>query len=350
MKVRELLNSEVSVFGTVENTGSSAKMAVSKLSDVLMLGDRYVNQIEDLRRFAGRETADIEKQYKERKSKLPVFTSSCLCGNGAKDIVTVHNILCIDIDFQDNEGMDAEQAKERLIQLPSVFYTSLSVGGKGVFALIGLSGSEDFKERFNSVKEYIYKKTGYVIDKSCCNPNRLRFISYDSNCLFKDLDSELVLYPNKKSEVQQSSYKPLIDISLPKQKSKYDEVDLLNDDKFCIACADYCINRLGLKTTDYTNWISHIGSLTTLGIEGERLAIQLSQQSKGYKSDNDVLKTMRSLSVKGNQRQFITRYFKMCKERLGKYWIAEIKKLYELDDNTQKLNEINFENHTFENL
>lgn len=40
----------------------------------------------------------------------------------------------------------------------------------------------------------------------------------------------------------------------------------------------------------------------------------------------------------------------MCKERLDKYWIAEIKKLYELDDNTQKLNEINFENHTFENL
>ena len=40
----------------------------------------------------------------------------------------------------------------------------------------------------------------------------------------------------------------------------------------------------------------------------------------------------------------------MCKERLGKYWIAEIKKLYELDDNTQENKEINFDNHTYENL
>ena len=58
----------------------------------------------------------------------------------------------------------------------------------------------------------------------------------------------------------------------------------------------------------------------------------------------------RMLTVKGNQRQFITRYFKMCKERLGKYWIAEIKKLYELDENTKKSDEINFENHIYENL
>ena len=348
MKVRDILNLEVSVFETLESTGNKSKMKVLKISDTILLGNQYIQKIENLRRFSGKQTSSDEIHYKQLKKQLPVWTTSCLCGNGTKDIITYHNILCIDIDQHDNEGMDPEIVKNELIKLPSVFFTSLSVGGKGVFGLIGLSGSDDFKERFNSVKEYIYKKTGYVIDKSCCNPNRLRIISYDKDFIFKDLDSELVLYPNKKSDVQESIYKPVLKISLPRKKSKYDEDDLINDDKFCISCVDYCINRLGLKTTDYTNWLSHIGSLSCLGPKGEELGLQLSRQSRGYQSDEDVLKTMKRLPDRVQNRQYLTRYFKLCKENLGKYWITEIKKMYELYDNTQ--NEINFENHSYINL
>ena len=350
MKVKDILQFEVSVFEPIENTGSNAKMKVLRMYDTILIGDRYINQIENLRRFSSKQTIADENQYRQLKKQLPVWTSSCLCGNGTKDIVKYHNVLCIDIDQQDNVGMDPEQAKQDLMKLPSVFFASLSVGGKGVFALMGLSGSDDFKERFNSVKEYVFKKTGYVIDINCCNPNRLRIISYDKDFIFKDLDSELVLYPNKKSDSQKSTCKPVLEISLPKKKSKYDEVDLLNDDKFCICCANYCINRLGMKTTDYTNWLSNIGSLSSLGFEGEQLAIDLSRQSRGYTGDEDVIKTMNRLSDNQRNRQYLTRYFKLCKDNLGKYWISEIKKIYELEDHIQETNDINFEKHNLMNL
>jgi hypothetical protein len=125
---------------------------------------------------------------------------------------------------------------------------------------------------------------------------------------------------------------------------------LLNDDKFCISCANYCINRLGMQTTDYTNWLSNIGSLSCLGYDGEELAIQLSRQSRGYKSDEDVLKTLKRLSDNQRNRQYLTRYFKMCKESLGKYWIQEIKKMYEQNNHTYKTDQINFDNHSLINL
>jgi hypothetical protein len=349
MTVKELLELEISVFVTFENTKNNSKMAVLKMYDAIRLGEQYIKQIEECRRFAGKETDVIKNQYKKCKSKLPVWTSSCLCGNGSSDIVQTHNVLCIDIDCDDNVGLDVEKAKEDLIKLPSVFFTSLSVGGKGVFALMGLSGSDDFKQRFESVKDYILKTTGYVIDKSCCNPNRLRIISYDENCIFKDVNSELVLYPNKKSD-KQEVYKPLINITLPKRKSQYDDVDLLEDDEFCICCADYCINRLGYQTTDYTNWLSNIGSLSSLGIQGEQLAIQLSSQSRGFKSGDDVIKTMKHLSGKMRNRQFLTRYFKMCKEHFGKHWIADIKQIYGINTNKYKKTDIDFSNHSFVNI
>ena len=350
MKIRDIMNLQVSVFETIENTGSNAKMSVLRMFDAILLGNQYINQIANLRRLSGKQTIAEENQYKQLKKQLPVWTASCLCGNGTKDIVNYHNVLCIDIDQQDNEGMDPEQAKQDLMNLPSVFFASLSVGGRGVFALMGLSGTDDFKERYESVKEYVFKNTGYIIDKSCCNQNRLRIVSYDKDFIFKDLDSELILYPNKKSIKTESQYKSLIDISLPKRKSKFEEVDLLSDDQFCISCARYCIDRLGFKTTDYTNWLSNIGSLSCLGYDGEELAIQLSRQSRGYKSDEDVVKTLKRLSDNQRNRQYLTRYFKLCKESLGKYWIQEIKKMYEHNDHTDKTDRINFDNHSLMNL
>lgn len=349
MTVKELLELKVSVFATVENTKNNLKMNVLRMYDAIRLGEQYIKQIEDCRRFAGKETDVIKNRYKECKRNLPVWTSSCLCGNGSSDIIQTHNVLCIDIDCDDNIGLDVEKAKMDLMKLPSVFYVSVSVGGRGIFALMGLSGSDDFKERFNSVQEYVLKTTGYVIDKSCCNPNRLRIISYDENCCFKDVNSEVVLYPNKKSN-NHNVYKPLIDIALPKRKSQYDDVELLDDDRFCICCADYCINQLNYQTTDYTNWLSNIGSLSSLGFDGQQLAIQLSRQSRGYKDDNDVIKTLNNLSGKLKNRQYLTRYFKMCKESLGKHWIQEIKSRYGINDRMNNNNAIDFSNHSLINL
>jgi hypothetical protein len=72
-----------------------------------------------------------------------------------------------------------------------------------------------------------------------------------------------------------------------------------------------------------------MGCLSTLGAEGERLGVELSRQSPNYKSDEDVIRIIKTLSKKSGQRRYLTRYFKMCKESLGKNWIKDLKKIYE---------------------
>lgn len=336
INIKDLFMTPVSIFETPMKTKPDSRMEVLPLCSVLMMGHQYKTQIEECRKYSNKETIEIEKRYKDCKTCLPVYTPSCLCGKGIKDIVRVNNILCIDIDEQDNPGMNPEKVKEDLMKLPSVFFSSLSIGGHGVFGLMGVElnpdncTKEEFTELYKYVKEYIFNLTGYTIDKHCSNVNRLRIISIDDNCIYKDWNDSLELFKWKRSTTKQNiHYKDILDITLPKRNKTTDFTDLLNDDHFCLCCCDFCINQLGIQTTDYQNWISHLGSLTSLGVDGEILGIQLSRQSPHYLSDEDVKKTMKSLSKKNGQRQFLLRYFNMCKRSIGPGWIQEIKNIYE---------------------
>ena len=322
MTHKSIYDFKVSVFYTIKDSNNPSKMKTMTLSDALLLGHKYIPEITHARQFSGKETPEIKAMYDAQKQKLPAFTISCLCGQGTKDIVQEHPVICIDIDMQDNPGLDPEKAKNDLIELPNVFYASISIGGKGVFALVLLSGTNRFKERFNALEQYILNKTGYKIDSSCSNPNRLRCISFDDDPVFK-IDN-IVPFPALKAD-SAPMFTQLIQ-GVP--KGNHLNEDLLNDDKFCTAVADYCINHLGIKTGDYADWLSHMGALSTLEMEGEALAQQLSVQSPGYKDADDVRKTLRSTKGKGNHRQYLLRYFKECKDALGHDWIKIIKAQY----------------------
>ena len=345
MNLKELLLTDVSVFKTLNKVTPNCRMEVFPLYTVLKLGDTlYKNEIEECRKYSKKETPDIEKMYKELKSSLPVFTTSCLCHKGVKDVVRINNILCLDIDEQDNKGMDPEKVKRDLLEIPSVFYTSLSVGGHGVFGLMYIdmdldtnTFKDDFKEMYKCVQDYIYITTGYVIDRQCNNVNRVRIVSTDDNPLYKNPDESIEIFTWGKTNVENKyltkltpKFRDINDFTLPERKRNQEFIDLLDDDDFCVSCVNYCIDRLGLQTTDYLNWISHLGSLTSLGMEGELLGIKLSQQSPNYTSDDDVKRTMKSLSGKGCQRHFLLRYFKMCKESIGKDWIQIIKNNFKI--------------------
>lgn len=341
MNLKKILLTDVSVFKTINKVTPNCRMEVFPLYTVLKLGDTlYKNEIEECRKYSKKETPDIEKMYKDLKSSLPVFTTSCLCHKGVKDVVRINNILCLDIDEQDNKGMDPEKVKRDLLEIPSVFYTSLSVGGHGVFGLMYIdmdldinTFKNDFKEMYKCVQDYIYTTTGYVIDKQCNNVNRVRIVSTDDNPLYKNPDDSIEMFTWVKSNIENEcitkptpKFRDINDFTLPERKRNQEFIDLLDDDDFCVSCVNYCIDRLGLQTIDYQDWISHLGSLTSLGSKGEVLGIKLSQLSPKYTSDDDVIRTMKSLSKREGQRQFLTRYFKMCKDSLGPSWIQEIKK------------------------
>ena len=77
-------------------------------------------------------------------------------------------------------------------------------------------------------------------------------------------------------------------------------------------------------------WIQDLGLLKLFGCEGEQLALQLSRQSQGYVSDVDVLRTLHKGGL-NSQRERMSKFFKMCKDTLGKGWIYKIKEMYKLE-------------------
>ena len=106
----------------------------------------------------------------------------CPIGGSAKaeNVEHVNNLIAIDLDAKDNEGVTIEEMRKRINSLPYVMYSSLSVGGKGMYVLIPISESNknDFKSVFKALEED-FIKLGLKLDSSCVNVNRERYMSYD---------------------------------------------------------------------------------------------------------------------------------------------------------------------------
>ena len=122
-----------------------------------------------------------ESEYKKAKSKVLSYTPSCVCkGETAKEVEHVNNLIAIDLDAKDNEGVTLEEMRKRVNSLPYVMYSSLSVGGRGMYALIPIleKNKNDFKAVFNALNED-FIKLGLKLDGSCVNVNRERYMSID---------------------------------------------------------------------------------------------------------------------------------------------------------------------------
>ena len=70
--------------------------------------------------------------------------------------------------------------RKKINSLPYVMYSSLSIGGKGMYALIPIleENKNDFKAVFNALNED-FKGLGLSLDGLCVNVNRERYMSYD---------------------------------------------------------------------------------------------------------------------------------------------------------------------------
>lgn len=160
-------------------------------------GKKYIQQIEEIRKV---DKAINHKLYNDMKGKLIAYTPSCVCeGETLKkeNVVKINNIIAIDIDADDNPNLSVEQMKEIVKKLPFVRFCAKSVGGKGIYCLIPFlkeyANKDNFKEVFLSLQSD-FKDMGIVIDKQCCDYNRQRYVTYDTNEYWND---SCVLYEKK---------------------------------------------------------------------------------------------------------------------------------------------------------
>ena len=172
-----LHKTEVSIMGEhkVLNTNS--------LYNAIAMGSICKEEIEAVRRI---DRQANESEYKKAKEKVLSFTPSCLCPIGgsakAENVEHVNNLIAIDLDAKDNENITIEEMRTKINSLPYVMYSSISVGGRGMYALIPIldENKNDFKGVFKALEED-FIKLGLKLDSSCVNVNRERYMSYDDN-------------------------------------------------------------------------------------------------------------------------------------------------------------------------
>ena len=151
------------------------------LYNAIMLGRNCKEEIAKVRSI---DRQANESEYRQAKAKVLSYTPSCLCpiGGSAKEVKEINALIAVDLDAKDNEDVSIEEMRKRVNSLPYVMYSSISVGGKGMYALLPISenNKNDFKGVFKALEED-FIKLGLKLDSSCVNVNRERYMSVDDN-------------------------------------------------------------------------------------------------------------------------------------------------------------------------
>ncbi|QUB66929.1 AAA family ATPase [Prevotella melaninogenica] len=249
-------------------------LKISSLYNSIIMGKEHKKEIEAVRMI---DRQANESEYRQAKAKVLSFTPSCYCtiGGTAKDVECINALIAVDLDAKDNEGVTIEEMRIKINSLPYVMYSSISVGGKGMYALLPIKeeNKNDFKGVFNALNED-FKALGLTLDSSCVNVNRERYMSYDDNEYW---NTKCEIYTKKISIPTQvnttllrggdNANKPLT----PREKQKVNEM-----------IEDIKENRLQL-TKNHTDTLMLANCIANVwGEEGRELFHLIRSQREGY--------------------------------------------------------------------
>lgn len=217
-----------------------------------------------------------EIAYKKAKEKVLSFTPSCVCaGTTAKEIKQVNPLIAIDLDEKDNKGMTLEEMRKKINSLPFVMYSSLSVGGKGMYALIAIleENKNDFKSVFNALNED-FIKLGLKLDSSCINVNRERYISYDDKEYW---NTQCEIYTRKLNIPTQAH-----DTHKRVESSAKTTLTEKDKEKVDLMIEDIKANKIQL-TKNHTDTLGLANAIANIwGEEGRELLHIIRSQRSGY--------------------------------------------------------------------
>ena len=286
----ELMQTKVSY---LENVYTKQTTEITLKEALTTKAEEVIPLQEQLRKLTEKEEIQAYK-----RNNLPLFSPSVVFNNNgttANNIKQVNNIICIDIDGQDNNYISAQQMKEIVKNIPYVFYSQTSASGKGIFCLIQIKDTNKFKEHFKAIEE-VFKQHNLVIDKQCNDINRKRFISYDKQCyvtrnaiIFEEIKEEPVINITPATEEKTNNTK-----QFPSNWSS------LNDKQKAEYIADYClINNILLNK-------NHADTLKLCSIYSSIFA---DDENKGI----DIITKLRSMRKGIDENKLTSTYYNCSK-------------------------------------
>lgn len=154
--------------------------------------------LENITTLTGADFPEIkqirEAENKDLKAKLkrtlPAVTFSGLFENShkASELIKHSGFICIDIDSVDHangQSFDTQEMKTYLSKIDVVYFACLSVGGRGLMALVPIRYPERHKDHFKQMQSD-FQAIGIKIDVACSDVSRLRFITFDPEPVWKE--------------------------------------------------------------------------------------------------------------------------------------------------------------------
>jgi hypothetical protein len=195
-------------------------------------------------------------KYKELKNQMPAITGSAIMNQGSKvesNIQELNGLIVIDIDEDVNL-----QLLNKINEDKYTFVSHRSFGGDGLCVFIKINPNK-FLESFNEIGQYYWDNFNIMIDQSCKNKNRLRFLSYDpyvfvNEKAIKFISKSKIVKPKKQEFVfVQDDFSVIID--------KLKSVDLCQDDYKRYCDIGFSIgSKFGASGLDYFKAICQNGS------------------------------------------------------------------------------------------
>ncbi len=258
-----IFSRQISVYdGVTDNVGR-----IMQLSDFLFPSE-YINVIRMMRCITDKEERDKWKRQLPQATISGVFAPT----RSIKNLKQHSGLICVDVDAKENQAItDWEDLKKQLAILPQIAYSSLSVSGNGVFAIIPLRYPQNHLQQFRQL-QIDFDRMGITIDKACSDITRMRCMSYDEHPL---INMDAIPYEGIYIE--------------PPKKRLYNFCNSDSDKDIWLVqqCCEQ-INRTGVDVTSgYDQWLKVGCSLASLGEDGRMYFHICSQQNLEY----DELKT-----------------------------------------------------------
>lgn len=287
--IREI---EISYFRNVKDTSPT-----NVFLSTFLFSTKHKESINEIRNLATKSEKDDKKKFMPCATISGTFTERSI-----KGVKEYNGIACMDFDEKDN-NKTAEEMKVVLSKMKEVYYAGLSIGGKGVFAIIK---TDNFKvEKHSQVIEAIgetLKIEGLVYDKSGKDVSRLRFISYDPQPYFNaeadHFKTGIHLQPKAKPQVVKTA-RPQAE-----KDSTREQVEKI---------VDKIESGLIDLTNDYADWVNlGFAIANEFGYDGEDYFLRISQYHPKF-DPNEASRKYKNF-VKENKSIKIGTFFKICKD------------------------------------
>jgi len=214
-----------------------------------------VGKYQDLVLTARSLKKDLPK-YKDLKNQMPCITGSAIMNQGAKvesNILELNGLIVIDID----EDVDLTLLN-KINDDKYTFVSHRSFGGDGLCVFIKINPNK-FLESFNEIGQYYWDNFNIMIDQSCKNKNRLRFLSYDPYLFHNEKASKFIA----KSKITKPKKQDFIFVKddFSDVIDKLKNIDLCQDDYKRYCDIGFAIgSKFGLSGLNYFKAICQNGS------------------------------------------------------------------------------------------